>query len=744
MLKGFVSIWFFLSCFSGLYAQIWKPLGPCGSATYGNHVAPQSGTGQIHSITLDPDSSHIVYCGSPFGGLWKSYNGGKNWSNAEIDTAEAMEFSSVSDIAITKSGSVKTIWIATGHPGARGDIIRGFEPYSCGLYKSTDGGRTFTPVLSFNKKFRFSVASKKHISKVTAHPGNSNILFVASSDGLYRTVNAGKSWKLVLKETEFQGSTPYTQGVFSVEFSKANPDKTVYASGTDVYMSVKSGKKNSFKTLTHHLADLTAESSECINDLNLNIEVNQSAGGADVLYAAAFIKGDTCGSLKSKTDYGFFYYDGERWNRKASPPMWNLVDGIRLKLASVSGKPNIVYAGSGVTSVSTDYGSTWKQATDYSRPGHADIHAIEIIPETDDMLTGTDGGIFRYQLATGKVEEYNDGLCISQVIDMGTSSQDSTKILIGLQDVGANLWDGREWHKLPSGGDGYYPQHIDYFNSNHFFSCHNTLFLRNESMEGVNLKNTTICTKDCPFAFAQHPVQPNLFYYGTKDVFVSRDGGKQWCRISDFAQTGTYINPSGHIINNIEIAPSNPDVMYAGFNAFPGCCNSLLFRTVTGGDSCSGSCGNSVGNTTWEQIEIPMINTGDNQSDFLANSNHCISSIAVSDKSPDCLWISFHYTDLRNDAFTVFKTEDAGKKWIKDDEGLPPYPVTKLVYVKGTTDLLLAGTWNGVYYKRSSAVWQRLGGNFPGVYVSDIEVNYTISKVRAATFGRGVWEISLP
>ncbi len=742
-MKYLVAFGLALSGMCVVHAQVWKSLGPCGSPTYGNHVAAQSGTGQIHSIAFDPDSANIVYCGSPFGGLWRSTDGGKNWSNEEIDVTRAMEFSSVSDIAITKSGSLKTIWIATGHPGARGDIIRSFEPYSSGLFKSKDGGKTFAPVESFNKRFRFTAISKKHISRLTAHPRNPSILFVATSDGLYLTTNAGKTWKQVLKESEFAGSTPYTQGIFSVEFSATNPDKVVYASGTDIYMSVKAGRKNSFKTLTHHLTDLVTESLECISDLNLNVEVNQSAERIDVLYAAAFIRGDTCGSLKGKTDYGLYYYDGERWNKKTSPPMWSLVDGIRLKLASVSGKPDIVYAGSGVTSVSTDFGDTWRQATDYNQPGHADIHAIEIIPGTEDMLTGTDGGIFRYHFSSGKVEEYNSGLCISQVIDMGTSPEDSTKILIGLQDVGANLWDGSEWHKLPSGGDGYYPQHIDYFNPHHFFSCHNTLFLQNESSNATALQNASMCSKDCPFSFAQHPQRSGVFYYGSRDVFKSEDGGKQWCRISDFAQTGTYINPVGHIVRNIEIAPSNPNVVYAGFNAFPGCCNSLLFRTNTGGDSCSGNCSNPTGTTNWQLVKTPAISTGNSEEDFLANSNHYISSIAISDKSPERLWVAFHYSDLGNNGFTLFKTVDGGSNWERDDAGLPPYPVTKLVYIHGTNDLLLAGTWNGVYYKEGNSYWKKVGDNFPGVYVSDIEVNYKTNKVRVATNGRGVWEAAL-
>src|SRR5689334_18847712 len=103
---------------SNLHAQTWKELGPCGSDTYGNRMARQGGTGQVHCIRFDPDNAQIVYCGSPYGGLWKSTDGGKNWSASEIDVQQALELSSVCDIAIAKGNGKKTIWIATGHPGA--------------------------------------------------------------------------------------------------------------------------------------------------------------------------------------------------------------------------------------------------------------------------------------------------------------------------------------------------------------------------------------------------------------------------------------------------------------------------------------------------------------------------------------------------------------------------------------------------------------------------------------------------
>ncbi len=769
MLRAFV-LAIIVSITANVSAQQWKNLGPCGSATYGNGIASQGGTGQIHSIVFDPDSQNIVYAGSPYGGLWKSLDSGKNWSNADIDLDESLEFASIADIAITRSGNIKTLWIATGYPNGKGEKMHSLEPFSSGLYTSANGGRNFKPVTAFNKKFGFRFTNKKIINRIVAHPTHPEIMYVASSDGLYQTIDAGLTWKLVLKgkdlsesyltspkerkeiplkptnliseEDETGDDDHNSTSFFSVELSKTDPDHIVYVSGTDIYRSEKGGKKGSFKSMTRDRADLFGDSKDCLKSLSTNIELNV-LDNKDVMYAAVFIVGDTCGAYKKRTDYNIFYFDGTTWSKKASPP-FPMPDAIRLKMASVPGQPNTIYAGSATVSLSEDFGKTWKQVMDYNRPGHGDIHAIKNIPGTNDILAGTDGGIFKYTYATKKVDEYNNGLCLAQVIDMGTSATNPNRIIIGLQDAGADLWDGKEWTKLPTGGDGYYPQSMDYSNDMNFFSCHNFDFFKSASDKELRLKVCTICKKGCPISFMQDPKRPSTFYAGYLDVYKSVDTAKTWCRVSDFAHKGIYLNPVGHILYDIEISPTDPDIIFACFNGTPGCCNTALFKSLTSGSDCEGSCGIPVGPDGWTLINIPKIETGDGPKDFLLNGYHYISSIAISDKSPDKFWLGFSYFNLDDPSFRVYKTDDNGATWFKDNEGLPDYPVTKLAYVNHSDDELFAGTWNGVYHKKGSGNWEKFGKGLPHVYISDMEINYPSHKLRVSTFGRGVWEIDLP
>ncbi|MDB5284176.1 MAG: glycosyl hydrolase [Bacteroidota bacterium] len=721
------------------FSQQWKELGPCGSDNYGNHVAAQGGTGQVHCIAFDPDNSSIAYCGSPYGGLWKSKDGGKSWSAGDIDVHQDMEFSSVCDIAFTKSADKKTMWVATGHEGDGG---------TTGLYISDNEGQTFTPVKLFNDKWHFHFKDDKHISKITAHPKNPDIVFVATSDGLYKTTDAGKTWKLVLTEDELPGSYKFSKGIFSVRFSITDPDNVIYATGKDVYRSVKGGKKGSFKTMTHDCEDMFKGGADCFHNLNFNISVNQdSLKQHDVLYAYGFVAGDTC-SEGSKQYMSMFFYNGAGWERRSTVPGTAMGDPIRIKLASVPGYPSMVYAGTLTTFLSADYGKTWKTCTSYDQPGHGDIHAVEIIPGTKDMITGTDGGVFMYHFETGMVEECNNGLCISVVTDMGTSATNPNKIIIGNQDTGSDIWDGTKWTKLPTYGDGYAGQFINAADENNFFTCANFEFFINRT-ENISLRPSYPCAKTgsaCPKAFAQSAIEPNVFYFADKEVYKSEDTAKTWCRISNFAKKeGLFINPSGHFIFTVSPAPSDPKVIYVAFNAFYTCCNSYLLKTDKGGMECSGKCGTPAGDDNWKILtNAPHIETGDGHENFIANSAFHITDVVVSDKDANKLWACYASADMGKITFKLYKSTDGGESWTADEEGLPDYPLNKLAYVKGSNDALFVAAESGVYYKQGKDPWKKYGENLPKVKVVDIEINYKAHKLRAATYGRGIWEIELP
>ena len=126
-----------VSCLNSQFVSI----GPTGSSTYNANNSHANGTGQIHCIAFHPNfpTTNFILAGSPFGGLWKSTDGGSTWS--VVDAVQHLETNSVNEITISYIGTTTTIYIATGSSNTHSPYIP-----SCGLYKSTDLGNTFTPV----------------------------------------------------------------------------------------------------------------------------------------------------------------------------------------------------------------------------------------------------------------------------------------------------------------------------------------------------------------------------------------------------------------------------------------------------------------------------------------------------------------------------------------------------------------------------------------------------------------------
>ncbi len=277
-----------VSCLNSQFVSI----GPTGSSTYNANNSHANGTGQIHCIAFHPNfpTTNFILAGSPFGGLWKSTDGGSTWS--VVDAVQHLETNSVNEITISYIGTTTTIYIATGSSNTHSPYIP-----SCGLYKSTDLGNTFTPVPNFNTLGTgFTFHKRKLVTKVAVHPTNPDIVFVATSDGLYKSTNAtsaSASWQLVLTENEPPANwssnwlDPEVPGIWAVQFSPNDPN-TVYASGQNVYRSTSSGNSGTFSILTNTAFDnFFPTSAFTVQQRNMNFKVVNNSS-VDNIYCTAF------------------------------------------------------------------------------------------------------------------------------------------------------------------------------------------------------------------------------------------------------------------------------------------------------------------------------------------------------------------------------------------------------------------------------------------------------------------------
>ena len=157
----------------------WTPLGPVVSNELGGSLP---GIGRINAIAVDSNNADIWYAGAPAGGIWKSTDAGDTWTNIFDQFPQI----GVSGIAIDPNDS-NIIYIATGDDDAS-------DSYSAGVFKSIDGGLTWNETgLSPDTQDEFDT-----MNEIVIDPTNSNVVWVGTTDGLQKSVDAGATWEVKL------------------------------------------------------------------------------------------------------------------------------------------------------------------------------------------------------------------------------------------------------------------------------------------------------------------------------------------------------------------------------------------------------------------------------------------------------------------------------------------------------------------------------------------------------------------
>jgi photosystem II stability/assembly factor-like uncharacterized protein len=659
----------------------WTFLGPDDTPRDFNYQNLRGGSGRLNCIAFHPFDSNIIYVGAPSGGLWKTADGGQSWTTSTDQLAAI----GISDIAIVRQNP-DVIYLATGD----GD---GIDTYSIGILKSTNGGISWNPTV-----FSEDVTGFNHFRRILIHPVNPDIMIAASAKGIYKTTNGWKTYKLVksghFKDLEFKPSDPAV--IYAASFS--------FGGNAGIYKSTDTG--DSFN--------------EVMTGLNFNsnverIELAVTRANTSFVYA-----------LCSASDDGGFYglyrsvNSGISWSAVYSGNNLNLLgwdpDGLDeggqgwydLTLAISPDKANEIFVGGVNIWKSQNGGSTWKPISmwyhdheaDYV---HADHHMLIFNPYTDVLFSGNDGGIYKSYDKGATWNDISDGLQILQIYRFTNSVSDPYLNIAGNQDNGTVLRNASGWYEI-SGGDGM-ECFIDYTNEDIIYvSSQRGNLLR--STDGGSTFSTISPVEDEDGAwitpFIMHPEIPGILYSGYKDVYKSTDQGESWTRISDNLTDG--IN-----LNALAVAGANDNYIYAS-------AQNKIWKTKNGGE-------------TWIDISdgIPA---------------NYITYIAVAETDPEKLWVSLSgYSDGNK----IYYSSDGGETWENYSDGLPNVPANCIIYQNNTNKTLYAGTDIGVYYRDATMLqWADYSDNLPNVIVNDLAIHYASGKLRAGTYGRGLWETDLP
>ncbi|RTY95985.1 GEVED domain-containing protein [Flavobacterium sp. GT3R68] len=385
----------------------WQPVGPFTHTGTGSW---SSGQGRVNVVYVDPSNSSTIYVGSPAGGIWKSTNAGSTW----IPLSDQLPQIGVSGI-VTDPTNSNIIYIATGDKDA-GDT------YSIGVLKSTDGGLTWnTTGLSFANTSTMA-------GDIYIHPTNSNILWVATSAGLYKTLNAGVSWTNVLsgniKDIKLKPGDPNTiYAVSSSSFYKSTD-------GGSIFTTVTSGLPASSSRL---VIDVTPANSAYVYVLSANTSNGFQGLYRSINSGASFTKSSATTDIFESTQA---FYD--------------------MALAVSRTNAEVVFTGCLNIWKTINGGTSFTKVNNWSSPTaaaytHADIHFLRYYG--DKLYCGSDGGVYVSSDTGTNFTSLTAGLQISQFYKIAVSKQSSGNMVGGLQDNGGHAYSNNQW-KNYYGADG--------------------------------------------------------------------------------------------------------------------------------------------------------------------------------------------------------------------------------------------------------------------------------------------------
>lgn len=552
--------------------------------------------------------------------------------------------------------------------------------YSYGILKSTNAGSTWTAT-----GLEHQTSAQLRMRRILVNPANPDILITAGGPGIYRSTDAGSTWTQIR-----------TGDFFDLEFKPDDPSVIYACTGNSILKSIDAGL--TFDKVSQGLPESGVG----------RIEMAVTRANANVVYAVLSNSGSGCKGLYKSIDAGV------NWAAKSTEATINIfsyeADGsgntgiawYAIALAVDQQDENIVYSGSVNLWRSMNSGQDWTLSAHWYGAGgkpyvHADEHTLNVNPLNNVCYSGNDGGIYKTTDRGLSWADISSGLSILQIYRMGASYSNPAIILEGSQDNGTYLHNNGTWNSV-YGGDGMECA-VDPVDPAIFYATTqngNLLRSLNSGRDWRGIKPEDKGSWITPFQVGA--INHNMLVAGYKSVYLSGTYGNSWNKISGELAGGDYLN-------EISFAPSNDSYIYTTSSA-------------------------SVWGTKDRGVSWKNLNNG--------LPNLAIEGILVAASEPEKVWLAFSgYTDGQK----VYCSDDGGNSWTNYSEGLPNVPVNCLTVNKLSKYALYAGTDLGVYYRNPSMTeWVPYNDGLPNVIVNELDINYKVNKIRAATFGRGIWE----
>jgi photosystem II stability/assembly factor-like uncharacterized protein len=688
-------------------------------------IGPAIMGGRIADVEGVPGDPNVVYVASASGGLWKTTNGGVTWK----PIFERQGTISIGDIALAPSNP-DVVWVGTGESNVRNSVS-----FGDGVYKSTDGGKTWQ---------HMGLKETEHISAIVINPQNPDIVYIGAlghafgpndERGVFMTTDGGKTWTKTL-------FIDNQHGVADLEIDPTNPN-ILYAgmwsferkpwthrSGSEkggVYKSIDGGR--TWNKLTNGLPKLMGRIGVRVAPSNPNVVYVIVESKDGTLYRSDD-RGENFRNVSKNTDIvsrGFYY--------------------TRVRVDPTN--ENHIFAVASTLYTSVDGGRTFRSITGRT---HIDYHALWLDPKNPKrMWHGQDGGI-AVTYDGGETWEAVYNIPLGQFYQVHADNhQPFYNVMGGLQDNGS--WTGPSRTREPAGimnddwrmvsfGDGFYvinnPDNPDqYLSESQGANIVSTDFKTREqqlvnpwgrgSGGGPAASNKYRFNWNSPIVFSPH--EKTTVYLAGNVVFKSPDFGKTWEQISPDLTTN---DPEKLKDAGGPIAIENSTAEYHSTII------SIAESPIQKGQIWVGTDDGNLQLTT---------DGGKNWSNLIKNVSGLAANSPVSHVEPSRTDASTTFVAFDRHMFDdfrpyIFKTTDSGKSWTNISGNLPAKAYVQVVREDPKNrNLLYAGTELGLFASYSGGKeWMPLNlKNLPNVAVHDILVHPRENDLILATHGRSIW-----
>lgn len=639
-----------------LFQGGWEELGPYYIGQVTGHYS--LGLGRVESFYADPNDTMRIYLGSRSGGFWRTLDGGATWSGSTTDSLFAT--------------GVNTMAVSPFNPDSILINVRNSRNgTSHGIYRSVDAGDTWT-VTPFNPSSVgwTGLGARGQIYKIAYHPTVRGVVFVGTSEGLFRSTDDMATWTAVWLTLDFT----------AIAFHPTNPN-IIYAvsrnNDREIYVSTNGG--------------LTFAISNRITGNSADIKISTTAACPNCVYVGS------------------------------SDGIWKSIDnGLNFTLRSTPGLSN--YGAFAVSDVDTSYvlfgnidvnmssngGTTFNRATVWSQGNanyntnntyvHADIRGVRC--ENGVFWINTDGFLCKSK-DNGVTWTRYEGQSIRENYNLGLSQSNHYRTISGSQDNGTSIKTETSWVEF-YGADGMegiiHPLNDDWM----IGSVQNGIRRRTKN-GGVGQDGVTPSGQS-GYWIAPLFYDPNdqmTVYHIGDTIYKSTNFGTDWTMLGTPSFSGT--------ITYATIAENNSQVMVVARS-------SRIEKSIDGG------------------------NTFTNIRGSLPNSS--ISDVAFDPNNDSVIVVT--YSSYQNNNSKVYITHDQGLTWQNITYNLNNMPIRSVVIDHTDASTIYLGAEIGVYKKAMSATsWTLYNTDLPNMAVLELEVMYGSNTLRAATWGRGLWEYTL-